>query len=310
MARMALCRLVAASRLPVAEIFALLAFLLNAWRRVGRDPPEGTVVPIFNPPDALYASGYAIHDPQKLRQPRIRGGARRCGRQGTHQTDRGEWGDFLIDQTLCRTALHTGNPPPRCCRAGSRSIPWSLGRTHRNGQRKSLEILRCDEVARRHRFEKRFSGAAFHRNLGWAFAAIWKSGWLSCGQRQRLSLSPKARRKRKMALASAFLFGVAAIIWGMVPKSSDTKGCLVQAVPFVLVGLGALLALTDYSGRFSRWSLASARYGGPRPAICAQRIRLDRRAHQGRPRDARPYCRISDNICRSPNATGLTECMP
>ncbi|MDR2856315.1 MAG: DUF2207 domain-containing protein, partial [Novosphingobium sp.] len=37
-------------------LLILLAFYLTAWLRVGRDPPAGTIVPLFTPPDGLSAA--------------------------------------------------------------------------------------------------------------------------------------------------------------------------------------------------------------------------------------------------------------
>ena len=36
--------------LPIAGVILLLAYNLIAWMRVGRDPPRGTIIPLFHPP--------------------------------------------------------------------------------------------------------------------------------------------------------------------------------------------------------------------------------------------------------------------
>lgn len=36
--------------LPVAAVLLLLAYNFGAWWRVGRDPPKGTIIPLFHPP--------------------------------------------------------------------------------------------------------------------------------------------------------------------------------------------------------------------------------------------------------------------
>src|SRR5690606_29229738 len=36
--------------LPIAAVLVLLAYNLVAWMRVGRDPPKGTIIPLFHPP--------------------------------------------------------------------------------------------------------------------------------------------------------------------------------------------------------------------------------------------------------------------
>ncbi|MCR6633418.1 DUF2207 domain-containing protein [Devosia sp.] len=36
--------------LPVLSVLLLLAYNLSAWWRVGRDPPKGTIIPLFHPP--------------------------------------------------------------------------------------------------------------------------------------------------------------------------------------------------------------------------------------------------------------------
>ena len=39
------------------SLLGVLGFLFHAWQRAGRDPPAGTVVPIFSPPDDLTPAG-------------------------------------------------------------------------------------------------------------------------------------------------------------------------------------------------------------------------------------------------------------
>lgn len=48
--------------LPVAAVLLLLAYNLVAWTRVGRDPPKGTIIPLFHPPrDFSPALTHFIH---------------------------------------------------------------------------------------------------------------------------------------------------------------------------------------------------------------------------------------------------------
>ena len=37
-------------------LIGVIAFYLFAWRRVGRDPPRGTIIPLFGPPDGMSAA--------------------------------------------------------------------------------------------------------------------------------------------------------------------------------------------------------------------------------------------------------------
>jgi uncharacterized membrane protein YgcG len=46
----------------IAGLALVLGFYLYAWRRVGRDPPGGTIIPLFGPPDGMSAAAVRYVD--------------------------------------------------------------------------------------------------------------------------------------------------------------------------------------------------------------------------------------------------------
>ena len=48
-------------------LLGLLGYYFFAWKRAGRDPRAGTVVPIFSPPDDLTPGGHALRRPRWAR---------------------------------------------------------------------------------------------------------------------------------------------------------------------------------------------------------------------------------------------------
>ena len=228
-------------------LVALIAFLLAAYRRVGRDPPEGTVVPIFSPPDGLTPSAmrYVVNkglDDRAFAAALIDAAVK--GEVRLREESSGLFG-MGKDRVIERPLVATGH---------AASTLWS-----ESAEKASLDALvaRGDEISMEKenhkafssakktlsdRYDKRFEGTAFHRNLGWAFAAmgVWLATvWATAA----VILVADGLPEAKLALAAAFLFGLAAMVWGLLPSRTGTVGCLFKAVPFVLVAIGLLLSL-------------------------------------------------------------------
>jgi uncharacterized membrane protein YgcG len=51
-----------AVRVAIAGLLVVLGFYLYAWQRVGRDPPRGTIIPLFGPPDGMSAAAVRYID--------------------------------------------------------------------------------------------------------------------------------------------------------------------------------------------------------------------------------------------------------
>ncbi len=245
-------------------LLALFAFLVNAWRRVGRDPPEGTVVPIFTPPDALTPAAMRYLTRKSFDNRAFAASLVDAAVKGHLKLVEEKGGIFSSAKRFVDRQSTPGSMPLDA--AEQASLDALVGK----GERIEMDNENHSEFSAAmkllgDRFDKRFSGVAFHRNLGWAFAAfgIWLAAlWATAA----VILVSEGAPEAKMALASAFLFGLAALIWGMVPKSRGTKGCVIQAIPFFIAGLGALIALPTIPAALAagRWiPLGIAAFGLP-----------------------------------------------
>ncbi len=222
-------------------LIALLAFLLNAWRRVGRDPPEGTVVPIFNPPDALTPAAMRYLTRKSFDNRAFAASLVDAAVKGHIKLSEEKGGIFSSTKRFIDRQSTPGVTPLEAAEQASLDALVGPGERIEMDNDNHSEFSAAMKLLG-DRFDKRFSGTAFNRNLGWAFAAV--GVWLAVlWATAAVILVSEGAPEAKMALASAFLFGIAAVIWGMVPKSQGTKGCVIQAIPFVIAGLGALIAL-------------------------------------------------------------------
>lgn len=233
-------------------ILALITFLVTAYRRVGRDPPEGTVVPIFAPADGLTPSAMRYltrksFDDRALAAALIDAAVK--GHIKLREEASGLFG-FGKDRVIER---HSGAVPLDSAEEASLAALVGVGDEIAMDKDNHKEFAAAKKVLSE-RYEKRFAGVAFNRNLGWAFAAIgvWGAAlWATAA----VILVADGLPEAKMALASAVMFGLAALIWGMIPRASGTKGCLYNAIPVILVAIGALLALPTIPAALStgRW---------------------------------------------------------
>ncbi|MEP7316648.1 MAG: DUF2207 domain-containing protein [Sphingomicrobium sp.] len=222
-------------------LLALFIFLLNAWRRVGRDPPEGTTVPIFNPPDALTPAAMRYLTRKSFDNRAFAAALVDAAVKGHVKLVEEKGGIFSSTKRFIDRQSTPAAKPLDAAEQASLDVLVGPGERIEMDNDNHSEFSAAMKLLG-DRFDKRFSGIAFHRNLGWAFAAV--GVWLAVlWATAAVILVSEGAPEAKIALASAFLFGVAAAIWGMVPKSKGTKGCMIQAVPFVIAGLGALLAL-------------------------------------------------------------------
>ena len=157
---------------PIVGVLALLGlagFYYVAWKRAGRDPRPGTVVPLFAPTDDL--------TPAAMRYVWKMGADNRAfaaalvdlGVRG-HVRMVEEDGGWLARDKVRLERLAAANPLPEAEEAMLRQLASSgesIVMEQKNHAKFSAAKKALNEV-----FKKSFEGKLFHRNWGWAAAGV------------------------------------------------------------------------------------------------------------------------------------------
>ena len=155
--------------LGAAGLLGLLAFYFHAWRRAGRDPRPGTIVPLFAPPDDLSPAAirYVARmdaDNRSFAAALVDMGVR--GHIRIVEED-GGWlsGDKRRIERLASAA--TLPEEEEGALAELLSTGESIEMKHENHAKFSSSKNSLEEI-----LKKRFEGKMFHRNYGWAGAGV------------------------------------------------------------------------------------------------------------------------------------------
>lgn len=224
---------------PIAAVWALLGlafFYYYAWKKAGRGPVPGTVVPLFRPPDDLSASA--------IRYIRRMSFDNRCFAaaivdSGVHRQLRmveGEKG-FLTraKTTLSRTDGGEPMPAPETAMlsalfAGGDSIEMDRSNhTYFGGARKALQ----------ENLQDAYQGKLFLKNLGWAWIGMMfmLAAILFVGMMIALSDIYAGAGERALP-AAGFAMMIGAVIVGVNSRAARKDGSWLRAAFAVLLGLG------------------------------------------------------------------------
>ena len=238
---------------------ALGAFLLRIWRRIGRDPPEGTVVPLFSPPDGLSPAAMRYVTRQKLDDRGFAAALIDAAVQGHVRLVEDDGGIFSSTKRSVER-LASGGAALDPAELAALDALVAKGETIEMDNEKHA-YFGASRKALGEQFDKRFAGTAFHRNTGWAFAALglWFAAlWATAATILVSEGAPEAG----LALVAAILFGIAALIWRLAAKRDGALGCVLKGIPFLLAVIGLFLAfpvvaLALQSGRWLPLAIAA-----------------------------------------------------
>lgn len=224
---------------PIAAIWALLGlgfFYYYAWKRAGRGPIPGTVVPLFQPPDGLSAAA--------VRYIRRMGFDNRCfaaaivdsGVHGKLRMQEGEKGFFSRAKTsLIKTAEPDDMPEPErrmlgALFAGADTIEMDKANHVAFGAaRKALQ----------ENLQDAYLGKTFLKNLGWAWVGIMflLAALLFTGMMIALSDIYAGVGERALP-ALGFVLMIASIALGVNSRAASKTGSWLRGGLAVLFGLG------------------------------------------------------------------------
>jgi uncharacterized membrane protein YgcG len=270
-------------------LIGLLAYYFHAWRRAGRDPEAGTVVPLFSPPDGLSAAAMRYVTRMSADNRAFAAALVELGVGGHIKLTEEEGGFFRRDKTrIDRTRGRTAPPQPEAAMlsrlfAGGDSILM---------EQKNHATFRAARDSLEKELKRNYEGRLFVRNRIWAIrglvlmvgalafpaaivllctpgdygrtdivvaiaalllpAAAWAAYYFSAGKNGAMAMSAK--------ISAAFL-GVIGLLAGVVTVGNAVEGIVAYGEISRLIPLAApLLALPVVLTAF-HWMAAPTREG-------------------------------------------------
>ncbi|HEX8482282.1 MAG TPA: DUF2207 domain-containing protein [Allosphingosinicella sp.] len=153
----------------VAALLALLAYYIHAWRRVGRDPKPGTIVPLFSPPDGLSAAAMRYVTRMRADSRAFAAALVELGVGGHVRLTSEEGGFFARDKTrIDRTPGRTRPAEPE---ASMLSRLFAGGNSIRMEQENHATFSAAKEALEAG-LKRKYEGRLFVRNQVWAVRGL------------------------------------------------------------------------------------------------------------------------------------------
>ena len=153
----------------VLGLLGLLAYYFHAWRRAGRDPRPGTIVPIFAPPDGLSAAAMRYVTKMGADSRAFAAALVELGVGGHVRLSEEEGGWFSKDKTTIeKTVGRTSVPAPEVAMMSS----LFAGRSSIVMEQKNHATFSAAQSALEKRLKELYEGRLFVRNQEWAVRGI------------------------------------------------------------------------------------------------------------------------------------------
>jgi uncharacterized membrane protein YgcG len=146
----------------IAAVLAVFGYYYWAWSRVGRDPPQGTIIPLFSPPEGLGPAGVRYVWRQKFDDKTFAAsvvGLAVNGRARIHDDD----GDFAIERL--------GNQGPPLA-ASETALYGALASGTLKLKKSNHRRVAAAREALESSLKKLFDGTAFVRNRKWFWRGL------------------------------------------------------------------------------------------------------------------------------------------
>jgi uncharacterized membrane protein YgcG len=153
----------------LAALIGLVGYYYYAWRRVGRNPRPGTVVPLFSPPDDLTPAGVRYVTRMGSDDRAFAAALVDMGVRGHLRMIEEEGGWFSRDKTRLERVAGSA-PLPAEEEAALRELAItgeSLLMVQKNHEKFSAAKKGLNDV-----LKERYEGKLFHKNWGWAVAGV------------------------------------------------------------------------------------------------------------------------------------------
>jgi uncharacterized membrane protein YgcG len=219
----------------VLSLLGLIAFFYQAYRRVGRDPKPGTVVPLFSPPDDLTPAGMRYISKMGADNRTFAAALVDMGVRGHIRMVEEDGGWFSKDKTRI-DRLESANPLPH-------EEEEALSRLAMPGEsimmiQKNYQEFGSAKKALEAALKIQYEGKLFKRNAGWAaaglllfIAALWVTA-------MAIALGADAIAPWQIAIVVGSI-AVAVLLSFVIHNSSQVGKCLLSLLVIGAVGVAS-----------------------------------------------------------------------
>jgi uncharacterized membrane protein YgcG len=219
----------------------VLGYLFYAWRKAGRDPLPGTVVPLFSPPDDLSPAAMRYIVEQKLDNRAFAASLVDAAVKG-HVRLVEEEGSWFSGNERSIERLDRPDPIPLAA-AEMRSLNALVGPSETLVmEQKNHATFSAAKKALSSEFDKAYENRLFLRNYGWmgaAAVAFVAAIWIAAAA---VVLAEGAGSSTLVLFATAGM-AVAALIFHAAPNDKGTGRCLLHLVAVLVGGAAVVVAL-------------------------------------------------------------------
>ena len=223
-----------------AGLFGILGYLFYAWRKAGRDPRAGTVVPLFSPPDNLSPAAMRYVIEKKLDNRAFAASLVDAAVKGHVRLVEEDGGWFGGSERRIER-LDRPNPEPLGS-AEMSSLNSLVGPSETLVmEQKNHAAFSAAEKVLSDRYSSEYEGVLFLRNYGWIGAAVavfFLALWLAAAA----VVMAEGAESQILVLFSAAGMAIAALIFHAAPNDKGTGRCLLHLVAAIIGGAGVVIA--------------------------------------------------------------------
>ena len=220
---------------------AVLGYLFFAWRRAGKDPRPGTVVPLFAPPDDLTPAAMRYIVEQQLDNRAFAAGLVDAAVKGHVRLVEEDGGWLSADERRIERYDFPGAVPLDPAEQASLNTLVGPDESIVMEQKNHATFSAAKKVLS-DRFSAAYDGKLFLRNYGWMAAAVVifvAAIWLAASA----VVLAEGAGNQLLVLLSAAGMAIAALLFHAAPVGQGSGRCLLHLLAAIIGGAGAVLAL-------------------------------------------------------------------
>jgi len=224
----------------VAGLGGVLAYLFYAWRKAGRDPTAGTVVPIFSPPDNLSPAAMRYIVEQKLDNRAFAAALVDAAVKGHVRLVEEDRGFFRSNERRIERDDFPGAQPLTAPEQRSLNALVDANGSIVMEQKNHAEFSAAKKALSED-FAKAYDGTMFLRNYGWIGAAVAifvATLWLAASA----VVWAEGATTKLLVLLSAAGLAIAALVFHAAPNERSAGRCLLHLIAAVVGGIAVVIA--------------------------------------------------------------------
>ena len=221
-------------------LVGVLGYLFYAWRKAGRDPRPGTVVPLFSPPDDLSPAAMRYVVEQKLDNRAFAASLVDAAVKGHVRLVEEDGGWFGSDKRRIERFDHGETQPLGSAELAALNALVSPNDSILMEQKNHAYFSRAKKTLS-DSFGKAYEDRLFLRNFGWIGAAIVvfvAALWLAAAA----VVLAEGAGSRMLVLFATSGMAVAALVFHAAPNDKSTGRCLLHLVAAIVGGVAVVIA--------------------------------------------------------------------